>query len=47
MAGSALAFDANRIGLNQVLAIKTDPHGSSGMPRTRSYDQPAQPGGTA
>jgi cyclopropane-fatty-acyl-phospholipid synthase len=37
MAGSALAFDANRIGVNQVLAIKTDPHGTSGMPRTRSY----------
>jgi cyclopropane-fatty-acyl-phospholipid synthase len=41
MAGSALAFDANRIGVNQVLAIKTDLHGSSRMPRTRNCDQPA------
>jgi cyclopropane-fatty-acyl-phospholipid synthase len=36
MAGSALAFEANRIGVNQVLAIKTGPRGTSGMPRTRS-----------
>jgi cyclopropane-fatty-acyl-phospholipid synthase len=35
MAGSALAFEANRIGVNQVLAIKPDPRGASGMPRTR------------
>lgn len=37
MAGSALAFQANRIGLNQVLAVKTDPRGTSGMPSTRNY----------
>jgi cyclopropane-fatty-acyl-phospholipid synthase len=40
MAGSALAFEANRIGVNQVLAVKTAPHGTSGMPRTRNYAQP-------
>jgi cyclopropane-fatty-acyl-phospholipid synthase len=36
MAGSALAFDANRIGVNQVLAVKPGPHGRSAMPRTRA-----------
>lgn len=36
MAASALAFEANRIGLNQVLAIKPDQRGHSGMPRTRA-----------
>jgi cyclopropane-fatty-acyl-phospholipid synthase len=35
MAGSALAFEANRIGVNQVLAVRPGPHGTSGMPRTR------------
>ncbi len=37
MAGSALAFEANRIGVNQVLGVKTGPRGTSGMPRTRNY----------
>ena len=37
MAGSALAFEANRIGVNQVLATKTGPHGARSMPRTRNY----------
>ncbi|HJQ42031.1 MAG TPA: cyclopropane-fatty-acyl-phospholipid synthase family protein [Jatrophihabitantaceae bacterium] len=36
MAGSALAFDGNRIGVNQVLAVKPGPRGASGMPPTRS-----------
>ncbi|MEO6884727.1 MAG: cyclopropane-fatty-acyl-phospholipid synthase family protein [Jatrophihabitantaceae bacterium] len=36
MAGSALAFEANRIGVNQVLAVKSDSRGASGLPRTRS-----------
>ena len=36
MAGSALAFTANRIGVNQILAVKTTEHGDSGMPRTRT-----------
>jgi cyclopropane-fatty-acyl-phospholipid synthase len=35
MAGSALAFESNRIGVNQVLAVRPE-HGSSGMPRTRA-----------
>lgn len=35
MSGSALAFEANRIGVNQVLAVKPDQHGRSGMPAVR------------
>lgn len=37
MAGSALAFENNRIGVNQVLAVKTASRGASSMPRARSY----------
>jgi cyclopropane-fatty-acyl-phospholipid synthase len=36
MAGSAMAFEANRIGINQVLAVRPDGRGRSGMPRTRA-----------
>jgi cyclopropane-fatty-acyl-phospholipid synthase len=36
MAGSALAFEGNRIGVNQVLAVKPARSGASGMPRTRA-----------
>ncbi|MGH8960453.1 MAG: class I SAM-dependent methyltransferase [Jatrophihabitantaceae bacterium] len=36
MAGSVLAFEANRIGINQVLAVKPAPGGASGLPRTRT-----------
>ena len=36
MAGSALAFQSNRLGVNQVLAVKPGPGGSSGLPRTRA-----------
>lgn len=36
MAGSALAFEANRLGINQVLAVKPTDRGWSGMPRTRT-----------
>jgi cyclopropane-fatty-acyl-phospholipid synthase len=36
MAGSALAFEGNHIGVNQVLAVKPTPLGASGMPRTRA-----------
>ena len=32
MAASALAFERNRIGVNQVLAVKTPASGASGMP---------------
>ena len=35
MAGSALAFQANRIGVNQVLAVKPASGGFSGMPLSR------------
>ncbi|MDN5766934.1 MAG: cyclopropane-fatty-acyl-phospholipid synthase family protein [Humibacillus sp.] len=35
MAGSALGFASNRLGVNQVLAVKPGPRGASGMPRTR------------
>ncbi len=37
MAGSALAFEDNRIGINQVLAVKPLPRGRSGLPRSRHY----------
>jgi cyclopropane-fatty-acyl-phospholipid synthase len=36
MAGSALGFTANRLGVNQILAVKSDEHGHSGIPATRS-----------
>jgi len=36
MAGSALAFQSNRLGVNQVLAVKPGPGGSSELPRTRA-----------
>ena len=36
MAGSALAFQSNRLGVNQVLADKPGPRGASGFPRTRT-----------
>ncbi|HET7823534.1 MAG TPA: class I SAM-dependent methyltransferase [Ornithinibacter sp.] len=35
MAGSALAFQSNRLGINQILAVKPRPGGSSGIPRSR------------
>ena len=36
MAGSALGFQSNRLGVNQVLAVRTGPGGTSGLPRTRA-----------
>ncbi|MHA4854733.1 class I SAM-dependent methyltransferase [Rhodococcus sp. MSC1_016] len=36
MAGAALAFAANRLGVNQVLAVKCAERGQSGMPGTRA-----------
>ncbi|MFF3565710.1 class I SAM-dependent methyltransferase [Streptomyces sp. NPDC002574] len=36
MAASALAFEHNRIGVNQIVAVRTRESGDSGMPRTRS-----------
>jgi cyclopropane-fatty-acyl-phospholipid synthase len=35
MVGSALSFESNRIGVNQVLAVRPDEEGASGLPRTR------------
>ncbi|MEU5579834.1 cyclopropane-fatty-acyl-phospholipid synthase family protein [Streptomyces huasconensis] len=42
MAASALAFEHNRIGVNQVLAVKTPESGASGMP-LRAREWRAQP----
>ncbi|MDT9685999.1 cyclopropane-fatty-acyl-phospholipid synthase family protein [Streptomyces sp. TRM76323] len=40
MAASALAFERNRIGVNQVLAVKTPEGGASGMPlRSRVWSE--------
>jgi cyclopropane-fatty-acyl-phospholipid synthase len=36
MAASALAFERNRIGVNQVLAVRTEPDGRAGLPPTRT-----------
>jgi cyclopropane-fatty-acyl-phospholipid synthase len=36
MAGSALAFEASRIGVNQIVAVRTTAEGRSGMPVTRA-----------
>ena len=36
MAGSALAFEGNRLGVNQVLAVRPEARGVSGMPRSRA-----------
>ncbi len=42
MAASALAFERNRIGVNQVLAVRTPESGDSGMPlRARTWGAPA------
>ncbi|MEU1055881.1 cyclopropane-fatty-acyl-phospholipid synthase family protein [Streptomyces sp. NPDC005876] len=39
MAASALAFEHNRIGVNQVLAVRTPESGASGLPlRTRTWN---------
>jgi cyclopropane-fatty-acyl-phospholipid synthase len=35
MAASALGFEENRIGVNQILAVRTGSDGSSGLPRSR------------
>ncbi|MFD5912174.1 class I SAM-dependent methyltransferase [Streptomyces massasporeus] len=43
MAASALAFERNRIGVNQVLAVRTPDPGTSGMPlRARTWGSPDQ-----
>jgi cyclopropane-fatty-acyl-phospholipid synthase len=49
MAGSALGFQSNRLGVNQVLAVKPGPGGTSGFPRTRTellgIPAPGEPSG--
>ncbi|MET9828608.1 class I SAM-dependent methyltransferase [Streptomyces sp. NPDC006385] len=41
MAACALAFEHNRIGVNQVLAVRTPDSGDSGMPlRSRTWSEP-------
>ncbi|MFF9116865.1 class I SAM-dependent methyltransferase [Streptomyces massasporeus] len=43
MAASALAFERNRIGVNQVLAVRTPDPGTSGMPlRARTWGAPGR-----
>jgi cyclopropane-fatty-acyl-phospholipid synthase len=37
MAGAALSFDAGRIGVNQILAVKLAPTGASGLPPVRAF----------
>lgn len=42
MAASALAFERARIGVNQILAVRTAPDGASGLPlRPRAWTEPA------
>jgi cyclopropane-fatty-acyl-phospholipid synthase len=36
MAASALAFETNRIGVNQILAVRPTARGAAGMPATRA-----------
>jgi cyclopropane-fatty-acyl-phospholipid synthase len=39
MAASALAFEHNRLGVNQVLAVRTPESGAAGMPlRARTWN---------
>jgi cyclopropane-fatty-acyl-phospholipid synthase len=39
MAASALAFEQQRIGVNQVLAVRPPPSGASGLPlRSRTWN---------
>jgi cyclopropane-fatty-acyl-phospholipid synthase len=35
-AGGALAFEENRMGVDQILAVRPGPTGRSGMPRVRA-----------
>lgn len=36
LAGAALAFEENRMGVHQILTVRTDADGRSGLPRTRT-----------
>ena len=48
MAGSAVGFQSNRLGVNQVLAVRPGRGGASGFPRTRTellgITEPRDPG---
>ncbi|EOD64137.1 SAM-dependent methyltransferase [Amycolatopsis vancoresmycina] len=37
LVGGALAFEENRMGVDQILAVRPDEHGRSGMPATREW----------
>ncbi|KDN16911.1 SAM-dependent methyltransferase [Amycolatopsis rifamycinica] len=37
LVGGALAFEENRMGVDQILAVRPDRHGGSGMPATREW----------
>ncbi|MBV9369694.1 MAG: class I SAM-dependent methyltransferase [Frankiales bacterium] len=41
LVGSMLAFEHNRMGVDQILAVRTPASGSSGMPSTRADWEPA------
>ncbi|HEX3785371.1 MAG TPA: cyclopropane-fatty-acyl-phospholipid synthase family protein [Pseudonocardiaceae bacterium] len=43
MAGGALAFEENRMGVDQILAVRTTAQGRSEMPPTRAFLSPAAP----
>jgi cyclopropane-fatty-acyl-phospholipid synthase len=37
LVGGALAFEENRMGVDQILAVRPDEHGGSGLPATREW----------
>jgi cyclopropane-fatty-acyl-phospholipid synthase len=37
LAGGALAFEENRMGVDQILSVRPDEHGRAGMPATREW----------
>ncbi len=41
LAGSAVGFEEDRISIHQVLAVRPDAAGASGLPATRAWLQPA------
>lgn len=43
LAGAALAFEENRMGVHQILAVRPDAHGRSGLPRSRAATLGADP----
>jgi cyclopropane-fatty-acyl-phospholipid synthase len=44
LAGSALAFEQNRMGVDQILAVKTEVDGRAGLDQTRSAWEATRPG---